>query len=81
MKHAIKFIFVLWLSCGSTAVAFANPTHLPLDANVFQVEPAAEIWLDKDGSMLAERLTSPEMATQFKPMGRTLALGFTPDTV
>jgi signal transduction histidine kinase len=81
MKYVIKLVFALWLSCGLAAVAFANPTHLPLDANVFQVEPAAEIWLDKDGSMLAERLTSPEMANQFKPMGRTLALGFTPDTI
>ncbi len=81
MKYVIKLVFALWLSCGLAAVAFANPTHLPLDANVFQVEPAAEIWLDKDGSMSAERLTSPEMANQFKPMGRTLALGFTPDTI
>lgn len=81
MKLAIRLVLALWLSCALVAMATTSTTRLPGDAKSLQVAPFTEIWLDKDGSMSAERVVNAEMDSHFKPMGNTLALGFTPSTV
>lgn len=80
MKFGIQLIAALCLSGLCALAAYANP-KLPLDMPFVQLGPFAEILRDKDGSMSAEKVASPEMVEHFKPMGQTLALGFTPDTV
>ena len=81
MKFKDRLLFGFWLAFCINSLVFASPTRLTMDTLSLELEPFAEILLDKDGSLSPMRVASPDMAEQFKPLGDAFALGFTSDTV
>lgn len=81
MKFEFKLILLLWLSCWAAAAAAMGWAQLAPHVSSFKLEPFTEMLLDPGGHMSVQSVASPEMATHFRPMGNTLALGFTPAAV